>query len=125
MAKSEQLSVLGKAAIGPGLFNINEPIIFGVPIMYNPALIIPFICAPTITSIVVLLLLKSGIFPPIIAEVPWCTPIGLGAFLGTASFMGVVLSLIGFALDLAIYFPFLVKYDKELVKQEAEMNAAQ
>lgn len=123
MAKSEQLSVLGKAAIGPGLFNINEPLIFGVPIMYNPALIIPFICGPTITSIVVLLLLKTGIFPPIIAQVPWCTPIGIGAFLGTASIMGVVLCLIGFAMNLAIYFPFLMKYDRDLVKQEAEQNA--
>ena len=123
-AKSEQLSVLGKAAIGPAIFNINEPLIFGVPIMYNPNLIIPFICAPTITSIVVYFLIASGIFPPVIAQVPWPTPGILGGFLGTANLMGGVLALIGICLNFLIYFPFAVAYDKKLLKEEKEAAVA-
>lgn len=124
-AKSEQLSVLGKAAIGPALFNINEPLIFGVPIIYNPNLIIPFILGPSITSVLAYFLISTGIFPPVVANVPWPTPALLGGFLGTANIMGAVLALICVCFNFLIYFPFLINYDKKLVKQEAEMKAAE
>lgn len=125
MAKSEQLSVLGKAAIGPALFNINEPLVFGVPIIYNPNLIIPFILAPCACSVLAYFLISSGIFPPVVANVPWPTPALLGGFLGTANIMGAVLSAINLVVAFLIYLPFLTKYDKDLCKQEAEMKAAE
>lgn len=124
-AKSEQLSVLGKAAIGPALFNINEPLVFGVPIMYNPNLIIPFVMAPTLTSILAYFLIASGMFPPVVATVPWPTPGILGGFIGTVSPMGAVMAAICIAFSFIIYLPFLVAYDKKLVKEEKEAEAAE
>lgn len=123
-AKSEQLSVLGKAAIGPALFNINEPLVFGVPIIYNPNLIIPFILAPSICSVIAYFAIHSGMFPPIVANVPWPTPALLGGFLGTANIMGAVLAAINVIVAFLIYLPFLTNYDKTLVKQEKEMAEA-
>lgn len=124
-AKSEQLSVLGKASIGPALFNINEPLIFGVPIIYNPNLIIPFIFGPALTSVLAYFLVHTGIFPPVIANVPWPTPALLGGFLGTASWMGALLALICVCFNFMIYYPFLKNYDKKLVQQENEIKASQ
>lgn len=112
MAKSEQLSVLGKASIGPALFNINEPLVFGVPIIYNPNLIVPFILSPCICSAVAYFAINSGMFPPVVANVPWPTPALLGGFLGTANLMGAVLAAITLVLSLLIYLPFLTRYDK-------------
>lgn len=124
-AKSEQLSVLGKAAIGPAIFNINEPLVFGVPIMYNPNLIVPFILSPTIVSVVSYFLIATGIFPPVIAQVPWPTPGVLGGFLGTANIMGGLQALLMILLSFVIYFPFLKAYDSKLVKEEKEAEAAE
>ncbi len=124
-AKSEQLSVLGKASIGPALFNINEPLVFGVPIIYNPNLIIPFILAPSLSSVIAYFAIHSGMFPPVIANVPWPTPALLGGFIGTANLMGGLLALITVTFAFLIYWPFLKAYDKSLVKQEKEMAEAE
>ena len=123
MAKSEQLSVLGKAAIVPAIFNINEPLVFGVPIIYNPNLIIPFILAPSIVSVIAYFAISTGMVPPVIANVPWPTPVGLGGFLGTASIMGALLAIVDAVVAFLIYLPFLKMYDSKLVKEEAEMAA--
>ena len=122
-AKSEQLSVLGKAAIGPALFNINEPLIFGVPIMYNPNLIIPFVLAAPITSVFAYFMIDTGLFPPVVAQVPWCTPGMLGGFIGTTSIMGALLALLCIIIAFLIYWPFLIAYDKKLVAEEQAMMA--
>lgn len=122
-ARSEQLSVLGKASIAPALFNINEPLVFGVPIIYNPNLIIPFILAPSVVSMIAYFGIHSGIFPPIIAQVPWPTPPILGGFLGTASFMGALLAVICIAVAFLIYLPFLKNYDNKLVEEEKQLAA--
>ncbi|MCF0246181.1 MAG: PTS cellobiose transporter subunit IIC, partial [Ileibacterium sp.] len=111
-AKSEQLSVLGKAAIGPALFNINEPLIFGVPIMYNPNLVIPFVLAAPLASVFAYFMIDWGIFPPVVAQVPWCTPGMLGGFIGTTSIMGALLALLCIIIAFLIYWPFLKAYDK-------------
>lgn len=124
MAKSEQLSVLGKAAIVPAIFNINEPLVFGVPIIYNPNLIIPFILAPSIVSVIAYFAISMHIVPPVIANVPWPTPAGLGGFLGTASFMGALLAIVNVIIAFLIYYPFLKMYDAKLIKEEKEMAEA-
>lgn len=125
LAKSEQLSVLGKAAIVPSLFNINEPLVFGVPNIYNPNLIIPFILAPSIASVVAYFAISTGMVPAVIANVPWPTPIGIGGFLGTASLAGGILAVVCALVAFVIYFPFATMYDKKLVKEEAEMAASE
>ncbi|HCN60747.1 PTS cellobiose transporter subunit IIC [Mammaliicoccus fleurettii] len=124
LAKSEQLKVLGKASLVPGLFNINEPLVFGLPIVYNPFLAIPFFLAPMVSASIGYWTIKLELVQPIIAQVPWPSPIGFGAFIGTAgSLMAVLVSLIcGFVVFL-IWFPFIKIYDKKLVEQEKGNDA--
>ena len=93
-AKSTQLKELGKVEIVPAIFNINEPLIFGLPIVYNIDLMIPFICAPLASGIVAYLAITSHIVPVIRVQQPWPTPIGLGGFIATTSWQGGVLSIV-------------------------------
>lgn len=119
LAKSEQLKALGKVAIVPGIFQINEPVIFGMPIVYNPLLAIPFMLAPMVGATIGYLGIATGLVSPIIANHPWPTPIGVGAFIATGGdFMGIVFALLSFAASAVIYFPFFKMYDKKLVQQQ-------
>ncbi|MDD3486329.1 MAG: PTS cellobiose transporter subunit IIC [Atopobiaceae bacterium] len=121
LAKSDQLKYLGRAAIVPGLFNINEPIIFGLPIVYNPNMAIPFILAPMACASIAYWAIALGIVPPIIVQQPWPTPIGIGGFLAVgADWRGAALALVNFVVASAIYFPFFKAYDKKLKVQEDE-----
>lgn len=119
LAKSEQLKAIGKASMVPSLFNINEPLIFGLPIIYNPILAIPFFLAPMITGTIAYLAISWELINPIIALMPWPSPIGIGAFISTggdwrAAILAIILALVAFL----IYYPFIRYYDKKLVKQE-------
>ncbi|MCJ1978000.1 PTS cellobiose transporter subunit IIC [Pseudolactococcus paracarnosus] len=121
LAKSEQLKILGKASIVPSIFNINEPLIFGIPIVYNPYLAIPFFLAPIGAGSIAYWAIKLQFVKPIIAQVPWPSPIGLGAFIGTAGDVrAIFLALITFFVAFAIYLPFIKFYDIKLVKEEQE-----
>lgn len=121
LAKSEQLKVLGRAGAVPSIFNINEPMIFGLPIIYNPYLAIPFFLAPMVCASTAYWAIKLHMVSPIIAQVPWPSPIGLGAFIGTAGdFRAVLLALFNGVLAFLIYFPFIKMYDAKLVKEEKE-----
>lgn len=119
-AKSEQLKAIGKAEIVPAFFNINEPLIFGLPIVYNPALAIPFILAPMAAATISYLAITMHIIPPVIVQMPWPTPLGLGAFISCGGSFTAIL--VAFACMLAatlIYFPFFKRYDKQLCEEEA------
>ncbi|MFU2181103.1 PTS cellobiose transporter subunit IIC [Streptococcus pluranimalium] len=119
-AKSEQLSAIGKAAVVPGIFNINEPLIFGLPIIYNPALAIPFMLAPIASMTVYYFSMKLNLINAVVAQVPWPTPVGIGAFLGTADWRAIIVSLICAIVAFLVYYPFIRAYDKQLLKEEAE-----
>lgn len=119
LAKSKQLSVLGKAAIAPGIFNINEPLIFGLPIVYNPFLAIPFFLAPMVSASIAYWAINLEIVAPIIAQMPWPTPIGAGAFISTGgAYTAVILAVICALVAFLIWLPFIKIYDQKLVKQE-------
>ncbi|MDN6029672.1 MAG: PTS cellobiose transporter subunit IIC [Lactococcus plantarum] len=125
LAKSDQLKILGKASIVPSIFNINEPLVFGIPIVYNPYLAIPFFLAPICAGSIAYWAIKLEFVNPIIAQVPWPSPIGLGAFIGTAGdFRAVILALLTFFVAFAIYYPFIKFYDTKLLKEE-QSNASQ
>lgn len=131
LAKSEQLKAIGKAEIVPALFNINEPILFGLPIVYNPNMIIPFVAAPTVCVILAYFEFQVGLIPPIIANAPWCTPGPLNAFLGTGgSIVAAGVSVVNILVAAAIWFPFFKRYDNQLYGEEqaklaAELEAAE
>ena len=118
-AKSAQLSALGKASIVPSLFNINEPILFGMPVVYNPYTAIPFFLAPMSSMSVAYFAIKWGLVNPPIAQVPWPTPLGLSGFIGSggdwrAFVLGIVCAVIAFV----IWFPFIKFYDGKLHHEE-------
>ncbi|MCM3765967.1 PTS cellobiose transporter subunit IIC [Neobacillus niacini] len=118
-AKSQQLKQLGRLSIGPGIFNINEPITFGMPIVMNPVMMIPFILAPLAIVITTWMGMEFfGVAKPNGAVPPWTTPIFLGGFLATGKVSSLVMQLVNFGVAFAIYFPFMKAYDKTLVKQE-------
>lgn len=85
MSKSHQLRELGKVAVVPGIFNINEPLLFGLPIVYNIDLVIPFVLAPMASSMVGYFAIATHFVPKITAQQPWPTPVGLSGFIATQS----------------------------------------
>lgn len=121
LAKSEQLKVLGRAGIVPSIFNINEPMVFGLPIIYNPYLAIPFFLAPMVCASTGYWAIKLHLVNPIIAQVPWPSPIGIGAFIGSAGdYRALLLALLNGVLAFLIYLPFIKIYDAKLVKEEKQ-----
>lgn len=119
-ARSEQMKNIGRLSIGPGLFNINEPVTFGMPIVMNPLLIIPFILAPIALVIVTYLAMELGwVARPSGVAVPWTTPPIISGYLATGGkISGAVLQLVNFVVSLLIYYPFFRLWDKQKLAEE-------
>lgn len=98
---------VSKLAVPPGLFNINEPILFGFPIVLNPILIVPFFLTPVILTIFSYYVILIGIVPKTIAFIPWTTPPIIGGVLSTGSWRGGALAAVNFAIAVFIYIPFV------------------
>jgi cellobiose PTS system EIIC component len=115
MAKSQQSKQLGRLAIGPGIFNINEPITFGAPIVLNPLLIIPFILTPLALTITTYIGMSTGFAPKTAGvAVPWTTPPIIGGYLATGgNWRGALMQVINLAVAFAIYYPFFRMWDKQ------------
>ena len=111
------VSGLGAA---PGLFNINEPILFGFPMVLNPLLIIPFILTPVVLTIISYTVIAVGIVPKTIAFIPWTTPPIIGGFLATGSWKGAVLATVNLVIAVLIYLPFVKIAERIEVKKELE-----
>ncbi|MGO3733352.1 MAG: PTS cellobiose transporter subunit IIC [Vagococcus sp.] len=125
LAKSDQLKVLGKASLVPGIFNINEPIIFGMPIVYNPYLAVPFFLAPMASASLAYFAIKLEIVKPMLAQMPWPSPVGIGAFVGSGGdWKAGVLAVLCAVLAFVIWFPFIKFYDNKLL-QEEQLKAQQ
>ena len=115
LSKNEHLKSIGKISIIPGLFNINEPIMFGTPIIMNPILFIPFIGVPIINAVIAYTVLKIGIVGKIVALVIWTTPGPLGALIASNfNIFAMILSLCLVFLSYLIYTPFINAYAKTL-----------
>lgn len=120
VCQSEQLKVLGRASAVPALFNINEPIIFGVPMIYNPDLLIPFILAPMVGGSIGYWAVELGFIKPIVALMPWPTPAGIGAFISTGDWKAMIVALISVIAAGLVYYPFIKRYDTKLKNEEIE-----
>lgn len=111
--KSKQMKQVAKLGLGPGIFNVNEPIIFGLPIVMNPLVIVPWILAPMIVTLVTYLAMSSGLVPPPNGvAVPWTVPIFINGIMATNSLAGGLLQLVNFLIVLVIWFPFLKFIDR-------------
>lgn len=123
MTKNAHMKYIGKLSIVPGFFNINEPIMFGAPIVMNPIFIIPFIFTPIFNATVTYLFMKFNIIGKVVALVPWTTPSILGSFISTnLNFVAPLLVIGLIIIDYFIYKPFLNMYLKELEKEESTAN---
>lgn len=121
--KSQRIKKLGNLSLIPGIFGINEPIIFGLPIVLNPIIIIPFILTPTINLLLSTLVTKLGIIPYTTGvALPWTTPIGFSGYLSTGSLVAAVWQFLLLALGCVIYYPFIKTLDKQYLKEEAEAS---
>lgn len=115
MSKNDQVKAIGKISIIPGIFNINEPIIFSLPIVMNPLFLIPFVGVPIINAILSYILFNIGAMTKIVALVPWSTPSILAAFISTnLNFIAPIFVTILIVLDYFLYKPFLNIYIREL-----------
>ncbi|MCI7477460.1 MAG: PTS transporter subunit EIIC [Selenomonadales bacterium] len=122
-AKSEQMRSLMKLSTVPGLFNINEPIIFGLPIVFNGFMLFPFVMVPVISVIITYFTLYIGFLPPMGAiQIPWTTPPILAGLL-MDGWQGAVVQAICLAVSVAIYFPFVKILDKKMQEEEAAAAA--
>ncbi len=122
-SKRKQYRSLANLSVAPGVFNINEPIIFGLPIVLNPAFIIPFIIAPIILTIFSFLVTAAGIVPRTVAMIPWTTPPIIGGFLATGgSVMGALLQIVNLLIAILIYLPFVALAGRIEEKRQAEIE---
>lgn len=111
--KSKQLKEIGKLGLGPGIFNVNEPVIFGLPIVLNASMVIPWVLTPIVVTIFNYFMMASGIFPATTGVVvPWTMPLFFSGMMATNSIMGGILQLIDVVIVAAIWFPFLKVQDK-------------
>ena len=120
-AQSLQLRSLGKIALVPAVCNINEPLLFGVPIVLNPELAIPFFAAPLFSATTAYIAFHLNWVTRPYLEMPWTLPAPLGAFFSTGGdYRAVFLELLNLIAGLLFYWPFARKYDLELLRIERE-----
>lgn len=122
-AKSKQLKQIGKLGIAPSFFNVNEPVLFGTPIVLNPILAVPFMCMPILTGIIEYLALYTGLCPLYSGVVvPWTCPPVISGFL-VGGWRTALLQVVILVLSFLVYLPFIRIMDKRYVKSEAELAA--
>jgi PTS system cellobiose-specific IIC component len=112
--KKKQYRDVGRLAVAPGIFNVNEPVIFGMPIVLNATIFIPWLIAPLIVTVLNYLVMAAGIVPPPTGvSVPWTVPIFFSGMLATNSVLGGILQLIDMVIVGLIWYPFLRLLDKQ------------
>lgn len=117
-AKSERYKSLGKLATAPLVFQINEPIIFGFPLVMNPIMDIPFILAPMVNAILTYIAMSTGIVPCCNGiSIPWNTPPIISGFL-LCGWRGSLLQLVCLAVNIVIWLPFFKVFDKQAYLEE-------
>ena len=121
LSKSSFGKTLGKAIIIPSIFNINEPIIFGLPIVLNPYFAVPFIVTPMVTGALTYFAMALHLVSRTIALVPWTLPGPIGAYMATGfDWRAAVLSIINIIISIVIYYPFFKVWDKKQLEKEKQ-----
>jgi PTS system cellobiose-specific IIC component len=119
---SKRLKTLGRITIGPSLFNINEPVIYGTPVIYNPILLIPAWICPIVGSIIVWFIFRLNLLNMPNVQLPnvGTLPILVNTVMLTGDLRGILWWAVMFAITTAIWYPFFKVYEKDVMKQEAE-----
>lgn len=123
MAKSKQLKALGKTSIIPVACAVNEPILFGAPIVLNPIFFVPFILTPIANVWIFKFFIENLGMNGFVYTLPWTTPAPIGLILGTGfAALSFVLAPLLLAVDFVMYYPFFKVYDAQLVEEEGKKN---
>lgn len=119
IAKSIRMKTTMKTIMAPAIFNVSEPMTFGLPVVLNPIAFIPWILAPLASTTISYFAISVGLVPrPIGATVVWTTPILFSGWVGTGSISGAILQIVTVVVMTAIWIPFLMAMDKEYLKEE-------
>lgn len=118
VGKNRSQKQLSKFSFIPVLFNINELMVFGVPIVFNPIFAIPFLGVPLLMTVFSLFVIKVGIVPPAMHFVEWTTPIFLSGYISTGSIRGSLLQLFNLCVGTLCYIPFLKQWEKAYQSQK-------
>lgn len=129
VARSTQMKSMSKLSIVPGIFNINEPVIFGLPIVFNPFFLVPFIVVPLFAMVVTYGAIQIGFLNPFGAvQVPWTTPVVISGFL-IGGWKAALIQLIILVVSVLVYLPFVKRQDSvwvaEQLANEQEEKAAE
>lgn len=120
IAKSKQLKAVGRASIIPVCFAVNEPILFGAPIVLNPVLFFPFILAPILNVWTFKFFVDELGMQSFLYILPWTTPAPIGLVIGTGfAQLSFILAPLLLIMDAVLYYPFFRVYDAQLVEREA------
>lgn len=123
MAKSKELKAIGRASSVPVLFGVNEPILFGAPLILNPVFFVPFIFAPIINVWLFKFFVDFIGMNSFLYVLPWTTPGPIGLILGCGIGLKVILlAILLLVVDFVIYYPFFKVYDHEKMEEEKEKN---
>jgi PTS system lactose-specific IIC component len=119
LTKSKRNRAIGRASVVPTFFGVNEPILFGAPLVLNPIFFIPFIFAPIANVWIFKFFIDTLGMNSFTANLPWTTPAPLGLVLGTNfQFLSFVLAALLIVVDVVIYYPFLKVYDEQILEEE-------
>lgn len=120
-SKSSYLKGLGRLSLLPAIFNINEPVIFGAPIVMNPILAIPFIIAPLIMTCVGYFATVTGLVPMMMAKLPFTIPTPIAAVMSTDwCITAGLVTIVNFMIAFAVYYPFFKIFEKQQLAKEKE-----
>lgn len=122
-SKSKQMKAVAKVSAVPGWFGINEPMTFGMPIMYNPILCIPYVLNVPVVMACFLIGYETGFLQPAWIPIMSLMPMGFAAYLGTLRWQNAIMEYLMLIPSGLVWFPFFKMYEKQLVAKEAEAEA--
>lgn len=126
LSKSKRIKTLGILSLPAALFNIGEPLIFGLSIVMNPLMMIPFVLSYLVIAIVAIILVTTGILPVPVLSVPWITPAPIKAFLATnGSIAAAAFIIVTWIILAMVFWPFMKALEKNDLKEEAENESNQ
>lgn len=120
VGRSSRMKAMSKVSFIPAFFNINEPLIFGLPVIFNPLLLIPITIAPIVSVLIANLSVSIGFMPMFTSiQAPWATPFAFSGFL-VAHWQGAVTQIVSVIVSVLIYYPFVKALDNQYRKEEAD-----
>lgn len=121
-SRSEQIRAIGKLSIVPAFFGINEPVLFGLPVVLNPIFLIPFLLTHVVNIIIVYFAMSMNLMNKVVMSLSAQTPIGISNVLGNLDFRSLIFLIICIIVDIILYYPFFKMFEKEKIAEEKALS---